>query len=137
MRRYSFLGRRILQMIPVLFGITVITFFLLRLIPQGLITDGDFAVNARFVGMGDAPLRPPPTREGSILRQGAAAYRLPRQLVDVLDAAADLEAASGDREPSTRMAALARLKALLPDVADRWVRQAFNYPHPLFVARVG
>jgi ABC-type dipeptide/oligopeptide/nickel transport system permease component len=33
MRRYGFLGRRILQMIPVLFGITVITFFLLRLIP--------------------------------------------------------------------------------------------------------
>ena len=33
MRRYSFLGRRILQMIPVLVGITVITFFLLRLIP--------------------------------------------------------------------------------------------------------
>jgi peptide/nickel transport system permease protein len=33
MRRYSFLGHRILQMIPVLVGITVITFFLLRLIP--------------------------------------------------------------------------------------------------------
>ena len=33
MRRYSFLGQRILQMIPVLIGITVITFFLLRLIP--------------------------------------------------------------------------------------------------------
>jgi len=33
MRRYSFLGNRILQMIPVLVGITVITFFLLRLIP--------------------------------------------------------------------------------------------------------
>lgn len=33
MRRYSFVGRRILQMIPVLVGITVITFFLLRLIP--------------------------------------------------------------------------------------------------------
>jgi peptide/nickel transport system permease protein len=33
MRRYSFLGRRILQTIPVLLGITVITFFLLRLIP--------------------------------------------------------------------------------------------------------
>ena len=33
MRRYSFLGRRILHVIPVLFGITVITFFLLRLIP--------------------------------------------------------------------------------------------------------
>jgi peptide/nickel transport system permease protein len=33
MRRYSFLGRRILQIIPVLIGITVITFFLLRLIP--------------------------------------------------------------------------------------------------------
>jgi ABC-type dipeptide/oligopeptide/nickel transport system permease component len=33
MGRYSFLGRRILQTIPVLLGITVITFFLLRLIP--------------------------------------------------------------------------------------------------------
>jgi ABC-type dipeptide/oligopeptide/nickel transport system permease component len=33
MNRYGFLGRRILQTIPVLFGITVITFFLLRLIP--------------------------------------------------------------------------------------------------------
>src|SRR2546423_7812280 len=33
MRRYSFLGNRILQMIPVLVGITVITFFRLRLIP--------------------------------------------------------------------------------------------------------
>jgi peptide/nickel transport system permease protein len=33
MRRYSFLGRRILQIIPVLVGITIITFFLLRLIP--------------------------------------------------------------------------------------------------------
>src|SRR4029079_2074639 len=33
MRRYSFLGQRILQTIPVLIGITVITFFLLRLIP--------------------------------------------------------------------------------------------------------
>jgi ABC-type dipeptide/oligopeptide/nickel transport system permease component len=33
MGRYSFLGRRILQVIPVLLGITVITFFLLRLIP--------------------------------------------------------------------------------------------------------
>ena len=33
MGRYSFLGRRILQTIPVLLGITVVTFFLLRLIP--------------------------------------------------------------------------------------------------------
>jgi peptide/nickel transport system permease protein len=33
MARYSFVGRRILQMIPVLIGITIITFFLLRLIP--------------------------------------------------------------------------------------------------------
>ena len=33
MNRYGFLGRRLLQTIPVLFGITVITFFLLRLIP--------------------------------------------------------------------------------------------------------
>jgi ABC-type dipeptide/oligopeptide/nickel transport system permease component len=33
MGRYSFLGRRILQTIPVLLGVTVITFFLLRLIP--------------------------------------------------------------------------------------------------------
>jgi peptide/nickel transport system permease protein len=33
MGRYSFLGQRILQTIPVLLGITVITFFLLRLIP--------------------------------------------------------------------------------------------------------
>jgi ABC-type dipeptide/oligopeptide/nickel transport system permease component len=33
MRRYRFLGQRILQLIPVLFGITIITFFLLRLIP--------------------------------------------------------------------------------------------------------
>ena len=33
MARYSFIGRRLLQLIPVLFGITVITFFLLRLIP--------------------------------------------------------------------------------------------------------
>ena len=33
MRRYRFLGRRILQTIPVLLGITMITFFLLRLIP--------------------------------------------------------------------------------------------------------
>jgi ABC-type dipeptide/oligopeptide/nickel transport system permease component len=33
MARYSFVGRRILQIIPVLFGITVVTFFLLRLIP--------------------------------------------------------------------------------------------------------
>jgi peptide/nickel transport system permease protein len=31
--RFSFVGRRILHVIPVLFGITVITFFLLRLIP--------------------------------------------------------------------------------------------------------
>ena len=33
MGRYSFLGQRILQTIPVLVGITIITFFLLRLIP--------------------------------------------------------------------------------------------------------
>jgi peptide/nickel transport system permease protein len=33
MARYSFVGRRIVQIIPVLFGITVVTFFLLRLIP--------------------------------------------------------------------------------------------------------
>ena len=33
MGRYSFIGRRILQTIPVLLGITVVTFFLLRLIP--------------------------------------------------------------------------------------------------------
>jgi len=33
MRRYSFVGRRVLQTIPVLIGITIITFFLLRLIP--------------------------------------------------------------------------------------------------------
>ena len=33
MARFSFIGRRLLQLIPVLFGITVITFFLLRLIP--------------------------------------------------------------------------------------------------------
>src|SRR4051794_4812706 len=33
MRRYRFLGQRILQLIPVLLGITVIVFFLLRLIP--------------------------------------------------------------------------------------------------------
>jgi peptide/nickel transport system permease protein len=33
MGRYSFLGQRILQTIPVLLGITIITFFLLRLIP--------------------------------------------------------------------------------------------------------
>jgi peptide/nickel transport system permease protein len=33
MSRYGFLGRRILQIIPVLLGVTVITFFLLRLIP--------------------------------------------------------------------------------------------------------
>ena len=33
MARYSFIGRRVLQLIPVLFGITVVTFFLLRLIP--------------------------------------------------------------------------------------------------------
>jgi peptide/nickel transport system permease protein len=33
MGRYAFVGRRILQMIPVLIGITIITFFLLRLIP--------------------------------------------------------------------------------------------------------
>ena len=33
MRRYSFVGRRVFQMIPVLIGITIITFFLLRLIP--------------------------------------------------------------------------------------------------------
>jgi peptide/nickel transport system permease protein len=32
-RRYRFLGQRILQLIPVLFGITIIVFFLLRLIP--------------------------------------------------------------------------------------------------------
>jgi peptide/nickel transport system permease protein len=33
MRRYSFVGRRIVQMIPVLIGITIVTFFLLHLIP--------------------------------------------------------------------------------------------------------
>lgn len=33
MNRYAFVGRRVLQAIPVLFGITVITFFLIRLIP--------------------------------------------------------------------------------------------------------
>jgi ABC-type dipeptide/oligopeptide/nickel transport system permease component len=33
MGRYSFIGGRILQMIPVLIGITIITFLLLRLIP--------------------------------------------------------------------------------------------------------
>jgi len=33
MSRYGFIGRRILQMIPVLLGVTVISFFLLRLIP--------------------------------------------------------------------------------------------------------
>jgi peptide/nickel transport system permease protein len=33
MARFSFIGRRLLQLIPVLLGITVITFFLLRLIP--------------------------------------------------------------------------------------------------------
>jgi ABC-type dipeptide/oligopeptide/nickel transport system permease component len=33
MARFSFVGRRVLQVIPVLLGITVITFFLLRLIP--------------------------------------------------------------------------------------------------------
>ncbi|HEY1366333.1 MAG TPA: ABC transporter permease [Gaiellaceae bacterium] len=33
MGRYAFVGRRVLQMIPVLIGITIITFFLLRLIP--------------------------------------------------------------------------------------------------------
>jgi len=33
MARFSFIGRRLLQLIPVLFGITLITFFLLRLIP--------------------------------------------------------------------------------------------------------
>jgi peptide/nickel transport system permease protein len=33
MARFSFIGRRLLQLIQVLFGITVITFFLLRLIP--------------------------------------------------------------------------------------------------------
>jgi peptide/nickel transport system permease protein len=33
MHRYRFLGERILQLIPVLFGITIIVFFLLRLIP--------------------------------------------------------------------------------------------------------
>jgi ABC-type dipeptide/oligopeptide/nickel transport system permease component len=33
MARFSFVGRRVLQVIPVLIGITVITFFLLRLIP--------------------------------------------------------------------------------------------------------
>src|SRR5438105_1075173 len=33
MARYRFIGRRVLQLIPVLFGITVVTFFLLRLIP--------------------------------------------------------------------------------------------------------
>jgi len=33
MARTSFVARRILQVIPVLFGITVVTFFLLRLIP--------------------------------------------------------------------------------------------------------
>jgi len=32
MARFSFIGRRLLQLIPVLFGITLITFFLLRLI---------------------------------------------------------------------------------------------------------
>src|SRR5919198_1240754 len=33
MRRLSFVGRRLVQMLPVLLGITIITFFLLRLIP--------------------------------------------------------------------------------------------------------
>ena len=33
MNRYGFVGRRILETIPVLLGVTVITFFLLRLIP--------------------------------------------------------------------------------------------------------
>src|SRR3954451_5831072 len=33
MARFSCIGRRLLQLIPVLFGITIITFFLLRLIP--------------------------------------------------------------------------------------------------------
>jgi ABC-type dipeptide/oligopeptide/nickel transport system permease component len=33
MARYSFVGRRLLQLIPVLIGITIVTFFLLRLIP--------------------------------------------------------------------------------------------------------
>lgn len=33
MRRYRFLGRRIVQIVPVLLGITIVTFFLLRLIP--------------------------------------------------------------------------------------------------------
>jgi ABC-type dipeptide/oligopeptide/nickel transport system permease component len=33
MWRYRFVGQRILQLIPVLFGITIIVFFLLRLIP--------------------------------------------------------------------------------------------------------
>lgn len=96
--------------------------FPLRLVPQGLITDLDFAVDAKFVGPGDAPLRPAPAREGAIIRQGAATYRLPRQLIDVLDAAEALNAASAG-EPSTRMAALARLKTLLPDAEERWLRQ--------------
>jgi peptide/nickel transport system permease protein len=33
MARYSFVGRRLLQVIPVLFGITIVIFFLIRLIP--------------------------------------------------------------------------------------------------------
>ena len=109
--------------------------FLLRLVPRGLITDPDFAVDARFVGLGDVPLRPEPTREGAILRQGSSAYRLPRQLLDILDASATLAAMDG-REPTARMAALARLKTLLPDAAERWV-QPDGYLRTLRVAVPG
>lgn len=96
--------------------------YLLQLTPQGLITDPDFALDARFVGLGGAPIRPAPVREGAILRQGGVAYRLPRPLPEILDAAAALAARGTCDAPFDRMAGLARLKSILPNTADRWVR---------------
>ena len=38
MNRFGFVGRRLLQMVPVVIGITIITFFLIRLIPGDPVT---------------------------------------------------------------------------------------------------
>lgn len=107
--------------------------FLLRLTPRGLITDPDFALDARFVGLGDVPLRPTPVREGAILRQGGSAYRLPRPLPEILDAAAALAHTSARDAQVDRMAELAHLKSILPETADRWV-QTDGYLRTLRVA---
>jgi HJR/Mrr/RecB family endonuclease/superfamily II DNA or RNA helicase len=89
--------------------------YALQIETKNLITDVNFHISCRWIGLGNRVLNA--DREGAFLSLEGANYRVPEPLFSIIEAA-DAFAAADTSNDEIRMASLAQLQSLLPNATQ-------------------